>query len=69
MEWFRPTIDIDGMVWGLATIGNNGFRWFSTIGPTMEWLPTIVEVYMHPISKTALSENIEYAWGRQFLWF
>ena len=31
--------------WGLATIGNDGFRWFSTIGPTMEWLPTIVEVY------------------------
>ena len=26
------------------TIGNDGFRWFSTIGPTMEWLPTIVEV-------------------------
>ena len=31
--------------WGLATIGNDGFQWFSTIGPTMEWLPTIVEVY------------------------
>ena len=35
--------------WGLATIGNDGFQWFSTIGPTMEWLPTIVEVYSHDI--------------------
>ena len=24
--------------WGLASIGKDGFRWFSTIGPTMEWL-------------------------------
>ena len=31
--------------WGLATIGNDGFRWFSTIGPSMEWLPAIVEAY------------------------
>ena len=30
--------------WGLTTIGNDGFRWLSTIGPTMEWLPTIVKV-------------------------
>ena len=31
--------------WGKTTIGNNGFRWLCTIGPTMEWLCTIVEVY------------------------
>ena len=31
--------------WGKTTIGNDGFRWFCTIGPTMEWLCTIVEVY------------------------
>ena len=41
------SIEINGfaMVWGLATIGKDGFRWLFTIGPTMEWLlPTIVEV-------------------------
>ena len=31
--------------WGKTTIGNDGFRWLCTIGPTMEWLCTIVEVY------------------------
>ena len=30
--------------WGKTTIGNDGFRWLCTIGPTMEWLCTIVEV-------------------------
>ena len=24
--------------WGKVTIGNDGFRWLCTIGPTMEWL-------------------------------
>ena len=32
--------------WNKTTIGNDGFRWLCTIGPTMEWLCTIVEVYM-----------------------
>ena len=32
--------------WGNPTIGNDGFRWFCTIGPTMEWLSTIVDVYL-----------------------
>ena len=32
-----------------TTIGNDGFRWLCTIGPTMEWLCTIVEVY-RPLS-------------------
>ena len=31
--------------WNKTTIGNDGFRWLCTIGPTMEWLCTIVEVY------------------------
>ena len=30
---------------GQATIGFDGLRWLSTIGPTIEWLHTIVEVY------------------------
>ena len=33
--------------WGKTTIGNDGFQWFCTIGPTMGWLCTIVEVYLH----------------------
>ena len=33
--------------WGKTTIGNDGFRWLRTIGPTMEWLCTIVEVYCY----------------------
>ena len=37
-QWFS-----DGF-WGKATIGNDGFRWLCTIGPTMEWLCTIIEV-------------------------
>ena len=47
MEWLRATIGINGfpMAWGKPTIGNDGFRWLCTIGPTMEWLCTIVEVY------------------------
>ena len=32
------------LLWGLATIGNNGFQWLSTSGLMMEWLPTIVKV-------------------------
>ena len=30
--------------WGKTTIGNDDFWWLCTIGPTMEWLCTIVEV-------------------------
>ena len=35
----EATIDNDGfsMVLGQLTIGNDGFRWLTTIGPTMEW--------------------------------
>ena len=35
---------------GKTTIGNDGFRWLCTIGPTMEWLCTIVEVYIMMIA-------------------
>ena len=39
---------LDSMVfrwfWCQATIGFDGFRWLSAIGPRMEWLHTIVEV-------------------------
>ena len=47
IEWNGLGQPLRSMVfrWFWATIGNDGFRWFSTIGPTMEWLPTIVEVY------------------------
>ena len=39
-QWFS-----DGF-WVLkTTIDNDGLRWLCTIGPTMEWLCTIVEVY------------------------
>ena len=54
---FKVTITIERNGWGQplgsmvfrwfwckTTIGNNGFRWLCTIGPTMEWLCTIVEV-------------------------
>ena len=44
--------------WGLATIGNDGFRWFSTIGPRMEWLPTIVEVYSPPNLQVDLEASV-----------
>ena len=46
--------------WGLATIGNDGLRWFSTIGPTMEWLPTLVEVYL---SRKLLLVDPQYTCG------
>ena len=46
--------------WGLATIGNDGFRWFSTIGPTMEWLPTIVEVYYTNMQLAQSSPELHY---------
>ena len=47
--------------WGLTTIGNDGFQWLSTIGPTMEWLPTIVEVYFDQcnVENEAIKMNIE----------
>ena len=37
--------------WGLTTIGNNGFQWLSTIGPTIEWLATIVDILSSPVIK------------------
>ena len=41
------TIAIDGftMVFDVATIAFNGFRWFQTIGQTMRWFRWIVVVY------------------------
>ena len=36
---------------GKITIGKDGFRWLCTIGPTMEWLCTIVEVYNGALEK------------------
>ena len=49
IEWngCRQSLEMMVFRWflGQATIGNDGFRWLSTIGPTMEWLGTIVEVY------------------------
>ena len=48
IEWngLGQPLDSMGFQWflGQATIGFDGFRWLSTIGPTMEWLHTIVEV-------------------------
>ena len=49
IEWNGLGQPLGSMVfrwfWGHATIGFDGLRWLSTIGPTMEWLHTIVEVY------------------------
>ena len=49
IEWngCRQSLEMMVFRWflGQATIGNDGFRWLSTIGRTMEWLGTIVEVY------------------------
>ena len=50
IEWngCRQSLEMMVFRWflGQATIGNDGFRWLSTIGPTMEWLVgTIVQVY------------------------
>ena len=48
IEWNGLWKPLGSMVfrwfWGQATIGFDGFRWLSTIGTTMEWLHTIVEV-------------------------
>ena len=48
IEWNGLGQPLGSMVfqwfWGQATIGFDGLRWLSTIGPTMEWLHTIVEV-------------------------
>ena len=48
IEWNGLGQPLGSMVfqwfWSQATIGFDGFRWLSTIGPTMEWLHTIVEV-------------------------
>ena len=50
IEWNGLGQPLGSMVfqwfWGQATIGFDGLRWLSTIGPTMEWLHTIVEVYL-----------------------
>ncbi len=61
---FRGTITIKWNGWrqpwetmvfrwflGQATIGNDGFRWLSTIGPMMEWLGTIVHLQVYPETK------------------
>ena len=61
---FRGTITIEWNGWrqpwetmvfrwflGQATIGNDGFRWLSTIGPMMEWLGTIVHLQVYPETK------------------
>ena len=59
-QWFsKAPSPLNGMVrikplgsmvfrwfWCQATIGFNGFQWLSSIDPTMEWLHTIVEVYL-----------------------
>ena len=48
IEWNGLGQPLGSMVfrwfWGHKTIGFDGLRWLSTIGPTMEWLHTIVEV-------------------------
>ena len=48
IEWNGLGQPLGSMVfrwfWGQATIGFDGLRWLSTIGPTVEWLHTIVEV-------------------------
>ena len=48
IEWNGLGQPLGSMVfqwfWGHTTIGFDGLRWLSTIGPTMEWLHTIVEV-------------------------
>ena len=48
IEWNGLGQPLGSMVfrwfWGKTTIGNDGFRWLCTIGPTMEWLCTIVEL-------------------------
>ena len=48
MFYGGPTIAINGfsMVFGLATIAFNGFRWFWTIDQTMRWFRWIVVVYV-----------------------
>ena len=62
-QWFsKAPSPLNGMVrvkplgsmvfrwfWCQATIGFNGFQWLSSIDPTMEWLHTIVEVYLEVI--------------------
>ena len=52
IEWNGLGQPLGSMVfrwfWGQATIGFDGLRWLSTIGPMMEWLHTIVEVYTYP---------------------
>ena len=49
IEWngWRQPLETMVFRWflGQATIGNDGVRWLSTIGPTMEWLGTIEQVY------------------------
>ena len=44
---------------GQATIGNDGFRWLFTIGPTMEWLSTIVQVHDHVSSGNDSSSTFQ----------
>ena len=46
MNGWRQPLETMVFRWflGHATIGNDGFRCLSTIGPTMEWLSTIEQV-------------------------
>ena len=54
--------------WGKTTIGNDGFRWLCTIGPTMEWLCTIVEVYIRGRKRFLLIREV-CTWPRTPVWW
>ena len=67
IEWNGLGQPLGSMVfrwfWGHATIGFDGLWWLSTIGPTMEWLHTIVEVYLlyfTPTKKFIQSVHLNY---------
>ena len=51
--------------WGMTTIGNDGFRWLRTIGPTMEWLCTIVEVYPKYLTPFPMTLTSSRSWSFQ----
>ena len=62
IEWNGCAQPLGSMVfqwfWGKTTNGNDGFRQLSTIGLTMEWFCTIVEVYEYAIANT--DDNGQY---------
>ena len=62
-EWNGRRQPLETMVFqwflGQATIGNDGFRWLFTIGPTMEWLSTIVQVHDHVSSGNDSSSTFQ----------